>query len=274
QWVSPEYFKTIGVPMLRGRGLTPADRDSASPAGVINETLARREFAGQDPVGQRIKSGGDDEPWVTIVGVARDFRHYRLPEPMGPAIYYAYDTYPLLTQTLVIRTSLADPLSLVPAVRSAIQALDPDVPAYRVQTFDQVVSGSLWRQRLQGQVLGAFAALALLLATVGIYGVISYAVAQRTREIGVRMALGATRGNVLGMVVRDGTRLAALGVVIGLAGALALTRVLSSLLHEVSATDPLTFGAVAVALAAAAVLASYIPARRATKVDPLVAMRD
>jgi ABC-type antimicrobial peptide transport system permease subunit len=161
----------------------------------------------------------------------------------------------------------------VPAVRAAIRELDPTVPAFRIQSFDEVVSRSLWRQRLQGEVLGVFAALALILASVGLYGVIAYAVAQRTRELGVRMALGATRRHVLGLVLGQGARLTLLGVVVGTVGALALSRVVASLLYGIAPTDPLTFVAVPAVLGAVAVLASYAPARRAMEVDPLVAMR-
>jgi ABC-type antimicrobial peptide transport system permease subunit len=164
-------------------------------------------------------------------------------------------------------------MTLAPAVREVLKELDPDVPAFQVQTLAQAVSRSLWRQRLQGQVLGTFATLALLLAAVGIYGVISYAVAQRTRELGVRMALGATRGQVLGLVLGQGLRLAVAGVAIGIVAALALSRVVASLLYGVSATDLATFVGVPVALALIAMLATLVPARRATRVDPVVAMR-
>jgi putative ABC transport system permease protein len=192
---------------------------------------------------------------------------------MGPAIYLPQLANPSASQTLVVRTSLPDPMALAPAMRQVLQELDPDVPAFKVQTLEQAVSRSLWRQRLQGQVLGTFATLALLLAAVGIYGVISYAVAQRTRELGVRMALGATRGQVLGLVLGQGLRLAAVGVVIGIVAALALSRVVASLLYGVSATDLATFVGVPVALAVIAMLATLVPARRATRVDPVVAMR-
>ena len=210
----------MGVPIVRGRGLTAADRDSALQIGVINETLARNEFPGEDPIGKRIKWGGIDsrEPWITIVGVARDFRHFRLPEPMRPAMYLPVLARPNYSQTLVIRTAGPDAMSVLPAVREAVRALDPELPLYSVQTFEQVVERSLWRQRFQGEVLGIFAVLALLLSTVGLYGIIAWNVAQRTRELGVRIALGASRADVVTMVVRQGTRLALTGLAIGIGG--------------------------------------------------------
>jgi putative ABC transport system permease protein len=275
QYVTPDFFPALGVPLLRGRALTAADRDSMAPVAVINEEFARSWLPGADPVGKRLRFGDaqSGEPWITVVGVVRDFRHYTLPAPMGPAVYLPYASLPLLSQTLVIRTSLPDPLVLVPSVRAAIRELDPNVAAYEVQTMDEVVSRSLWRQRFQGEVLGAFALLALILTAVGIYGVISYAVAQRTRELGVRIALGATGRDVLGLILGHGTRLVLAGVAIGIVAALGLAQIVASLLHGVGPTDPVTFVAVSATLAAVAVAACYVPARRATKVDPLVAMR-
>jgi predicted permease len=275
QYVTPDYFAALGIPLLRGRALTAADRDSAAPAVLINEEFARRWLGGEDPLGKRLRFGDakSEDPWVTVVGVVGDFRHYRLPEPMRPAVYLPYASMPLLSQTLVIRTSLPDPLVLVPSVRAAIRELDPNVAAYEVQTIDEVVSRSLWRQRFQGEVLGAFAVLALFLTAVGIYGVVSYAVAQRTRELGVRIALGATRRDVLGLVLAQGARLALVGVAIGVVAALGLSRVVASLLHGVGPMDPLTFITVSATLAGVAIAACYVPALRATRVDPLVAMR-
>ena len=275
QWVTPDYFKAIGVPLVRGRWLTAADRDTVAPVALINQLFAHRAFPNTDPIGKRIKFGdaASRDPWVTVVGVIGDFRHYRLPQPMGPAIYYSYASHPTLTQALAIRTTLEDPLTLVPAIRGMVRDLDPDVPAYQVRTFEQQVGRSLWRQRLQSQVLGVFATLALLLASVGLYGVISYAVAQRTRELGVRVALGATARDVVRLVLGQGLRLTIVGIVVGLLGAFALTRVVRSLLHGVDATDPLTFVAVPIVLTLVALVASYVPARRATHVDPLLAMR-
>ena len=275
QWVTPDYFKALGIPIVRGRGFTPADRDTVNLVGVINESLARKEFAGEDPIGKRIKVGGvnDPDPWVTIVGVVGDFRHYRLPQPMGPALYFAFFQQPGYSQTLTIQTALRDPLDLMPQVMQAVGELDPDLPAFQVQSLEQAVDRSLWRQRLQSQVIGLFAALALVLAAIGMYGVISYAVAQRTREMGVRMALGASGGQVVRLVVRQGLVLALAGTALGLVGALALSRVLAKLLYEVRVTDLTTFVAVPLLLGTVAVLASWLPALRAARVDPLVAMR-
>jgi putative ABC transport system permease protein len=275
QYVTPDYLRTIGVPILRGRGLAPTDRDTLAPVGVVNEVFVDRMFGGVNPIGKRVKLGSleSSSPWVTIVGVMRDYRHYRLPQPMDAALFLPSTIDPPLTQTLAIRTRLPDPHAIVPAVRAVIRELDPAVPAFRIQTFDEVVARSLWRQRLQGEVLGVFAALALILASVGLYGVIAYAVAQRTRELGVRMALGATRRHVLGLVLGQGARLTLIGVALGTSAALVLSRVVASLLYGIEPTDPVTFFAVPTTLAAVAVLASYAPARRAMRVDPLVAMR-
>jgi predicted permease len=276
QRVSPDYFKAIGAPIVRGRALTPADRDSGVYVGVANETLVRRAFVGEDPIGKRIRWGtdlNDTDPWITIVGVVRDFRHWRLPEPMRPAIYLSQMARPSTSQTIVLRTSLENPHSLEPVVRRTLRELNADAPAYQVQSFEEVVSRSVWRQRLQGQVLGIFAVMAMLLAVIGIYGVISYAVAQRTRELGVRMALGAKRSQVALMVLGQGMRLAVVGVALGITGALLLRGVVAQLLYGVAATDPLTFIGVPIALAAVAVIASLLPAQRATRVDPVLAMK-
>ena len=274
QLVFPNYFKAMGIPLVHGRLLTPADRDTTALVAVVNETFVRKVFPHDDPLGKRVRLGNSlREPWITVVGVVRDFRHYRLPQPMGPALYMPYATWTPSTQTVVIRTHAANPYSLVPALRAAIRELDPQVAMYDVKTIDDAVGQSLWRQRLQGQVLGTFAALALLLAMVGIYGVISYTVAQRTRELGVRVALGAQRSDVLTLVMGQGMRLALTGIALGLLGALALTRWLSTLLYGVSERDVVTYVSVPLLLGVVALAATYFPARRATRVDPLMAIR-
>ena len=275
QNVSPRYFDAIGARIVAGRGITEQDRDSVNLVGVINETLARKQFTGINPIGQRMKWGdaGSKWPWITIVGVVSDFRHWRLPEPVHSAIYIPQQAWPSASQTLVLRTTLADPRPLEPSVRSVLRELDRDAPAYQVQTFRDVVSRSLWRQRLQGRVLGLFAGMALLLAALGIYGVISHGVTQRTRELGVRLALGASRREVATMILAQGSRLAAIGVAIGVAAAFLLRKVVAQLLYGVAPNDPLTFTLVPIALVLVALIASLIPALRATRVDPALAMR-
>jgi predicted permease len=272
QAVSPTYFTTIGVPLLKGRALTATDRDTVALTGVINTTFARRAFPNQDPLGKRVRLGGDS-PWITIVGVVEDYRHYRLPAPMDPAIYFPQASSTPYTQTVAIRVKAGDPNAVMPSARRILNQLDADVPPYQIATFEQVVSRSMWRQRFQGQVIAVFAVLALVLAGVGIYGVISYTVAQRRREFGVRVALGARVGDIIRLVVRHGVRLAAMGVALGLVGALLLMRSLESLLYQVNPRDPVVFVGVGVVLGAIALVAACIPARRAATADPLVAMR-
>jgi putative ABC transport system permease protein len=275
QRITPGYFRAMGIPLLAGRGFLDSDRDTLNRVGIINATLARQEFQGQDPVGKRMRTGQPDAPgpWITIVGVVESFRHYGLAEPMGPAIYVPYFERPTYAQTVVVRTTRDDPMGMAPAVLGVVHGLDPDLPGYELQSMQQAVDRSLWRQRLQGQVVGLFAALALALAAIGIYGVISYAVAQRTREIGVRMALGASGRQVVRLVVREGMLLALAGIGIGLAGAFALTGVLARLLYGIRVTDPVTFVAVPLVLGSVAALACWVPARRAARVDPLLTMR-
>ena len=272
QYVTPDYFKTIGVSLVRGRWFNDADRDSLNPVVLVNELMVAKAFGGRDPIGKRIGSSGSDHP-ATVVGVIKDFRHYRLPEPMGPAVYYPYASYPGRQQTVVVRTTHDHPQTLIPELRAAVRSIDKRVALYQVQTFDEVVSRSFWRQRLQGNVVSVFAALALGLACIGLYGVISYAVAQRTRELGVRIALGASRGRVVWLVGRQSARLVIAGVAFGLIAAYFAVGLLSSLLYGVRPTDPGTFALVPGVLAVVAFLAAVIPAARAARVDPIIAMR-
>ncbi|HET7459222.1 MAG TPA: ABC transporter permease [Gemmatimonadaceae bacterium] len=273
QSVTPGFLPTLGVGLVRGRWLTADDRDTLNPAALVNERMVATIFGGRDPIGRRLRVGGPSQPYATVVGVVRDYRHYRLPQPMHPAVYLPYATYSMREEDVVVRTSRGEASALVPALRGAVRELDPRVALYRVQTLDEAVSRSLWRQRLQGHVVGLFAALALALACVGLYGVVSYAVAQRTRELGVRMALGASRGDVLRLVFAQSGRLVGVGVVIGLAVAWGATRALRSLLYGVQPTDLATFAAVPACLTAVALLAVLVPARRAARIDPTVAMR-
>ena len=271
QLVTPDFFRAMGVQLVRGRWLDAQDRDTVAPVVLVNEQMVQVGFGGKDPVGRRITVGG--WPIATVVGVIRDYRHYQLPQPMGPAAYFPSLAWPTRGLTVVIRTTLDDPASLVPQLTAAVRTIDPQVPLSEVQTFEEVVSRSLWRQRLQGNVLAIFAVLALVLACVGLYGVISYSVAQRTRELGVRMALGATRRRVMFTVFDQSGRVVLAGVAIGLVAAFFAVRVMAALLYGVEARDLATFFIVPVVLALAASLATIAPALRATRVSPIVAIR-
>jgi putative ABC transport system permease protein len=271
QLVTPDFFKAMGVPLVRGRWFTAQDRDTVAPVVLVNEQMVQVGFGGQDPIGRRIKVNG--WPAATVVGVIKDYRHYQLPQPMGPATYFPWLAWPTRGQSLVIRTSLDDPASLLPRLQAAVRSIDPQVPLSEVQTFDEVVSRSLWRQRLQGNVLAIFALMSLVLACVGLYGVISYAVAQRTRELGVRMALGASRRAVMLMVFGQSGRVVLAGIVIGVAAAFFGVRIMAALLYGVAARDLATFFTVPVVLAVTALVATIAPALRATRVDPMTALR-
>ncbi len=266
--------RALGIPLRRGRSLTLRDLQDSVRAVVINETAARRLFAGQDAVGKRVRFGRetDSVPWYEVVGVAADVRDRDPSRPVGNQAYIPYRDWEYRTMSLVLRTD-GDPMQVAAAARTAVQTLDPLLPVYDVSSLDQVVQQSWWERRLYGQLFGAFAAIALVLATVGLYAVVAYGVAQRTREIGVRMALGASLRDVLAMVARHGALLTGVGLGVGLVGALALTRVLRGLLFGVSTTDPLVFAGVALVLAGSALAACIVPARRAARVHPVEALR-
>jgi putative ABC transport system permease protein len=268
--VSPGYFQALGIPILKGRDVSTQDSANASPAIFINDALARRYFPDQDPIGHKIVW----DTARTIVGVVGSTRQSGLNADPVPEIYMsaAQSDKGISGMTLVISTGV-EPGSLTRAVESAIRNVDPTQPVFGVKTMERVVSDSLSNQRLYAWLLGVFAGLALILASAGIYGVMSYLVTQRTREFGVRMALGAGTGDVLRMVLREALMLIAAGVAIGLGGAFAVTRVLSNFLYGVKAIDLPTFAGVSAILIAVALLATYLPARRATKVDPMVALR-
>jgi predicted permease len=273
--VSPGYFSAVGTPILRGRAFLDSDTASSMPVAIISEALAKKYWPGQDPVGKQIAPRGLAFPSETIVGVAADVKRMSLRESPPPEMYvpYTQKVWPsLLTMDVVLRTT-QDPASIAASAREAIHAVNPDLPIANVRTMNDVVSESMAQPRFVMLLLGAFGGLALLLAAVGMYGVISYNVAQRTQEIGICMALGAQRRNILQMVLGQGGRLVCAGVAIGLVVAVAVTRVMSSFLYGVQATDPATFAAVVILLALVAFAACYIPARRAMKVDPMVALR-
>jgi putative ABC transport system permease protein len=269
--ISSDYFRTLDIPLIRGRAFALTDNEGAQPVAIVNESFARRFFNGEDPLGKRLMSPMRD--WITIVGVVGDTRQTGLSAELRPMIYLPYLQRPSSQMTILARTISSDPTNLVAALRSQIQAVDQDQAVAQVLTMEQRLSESVAPQRFYMLLLGLFAALALMLAAVGIYGVISYSVTQRTHEIGIRMALGAQRDDVLKLILGQGLILILTGVAAGLMGAFALTRFMSSLLFEVKATDPLTFALVALVLISVALLANLIPALRATRVDPLVALR-
>jgi len=271
--VDPSYFRTMGIPLLAGREFTDADNANGKPVMVINETMARQYWPRENPLGQLVTMKDWGPPLTgEIVGVVGDVKTNGLDEAVGPMIYWPYFQFPQLFNTLVVRGD-GDLFRLVPAVKAAIWAVNKTQPISKIETLEQVLSASLARRRLYMILLGVFAGAALLLASVGIYGVVSYSVNQRTQEMGIRIAVGAERGDVLRLVLGQGARAALLGIAAGIAAALVLTRLMASLLFGVSATDPLTFLEVATLLTLVALSASYIPARRAMRVDPMVALR-
>jgi putative ABC transport system permease protein len=267
--IDPKYFETLQVPLLKGRFFDEHD-PRGYPVAIINETMARRCWPGQDPVGRRF--GGDEKNWMTVVGVVGDMRQSSLGEAPDMEAYIPHAEIPDAAMAIVVRTNM-DPLRLAPTLRSAVNELDKELPVSDIGTLAGSIAHSTREQRLTVALLGAFALLALALAAIGIYGVISYTVTCRRREIGVRMTLGAERGRIIGMVVRHALLLGSVGVAIGIAAGLALTRFLRSMLFGVSATDPAVFVGVSLFLLAVTALAGYVPARRAARVDPLVALR-
>ncbi len=271
--ITPDYFHTLRIPLIEGRDFTLRDTDKSRLVAIINETMARRFWPKQDAVGKRFSQGFEKNPkWITVAGVVGDIREFGLNQPPIPEAYFPAYVQHRADMALVIRTS-TPPLGQISAVRKAIHDLDPQLPAYNPQTLSQIVSKSSQQQSFLALLLALFAALALILAAVGIYGVISYSVSQRTHEIGIRIALGAQKRDVLQLVLGQGLRLALAGVGIGIVAALVLTRLMTSLLYGVKPSDPLTFVVVSGVLIAVALLACYIPARRAAKVDPMVALR-
>ncbi|HEX8140381.1 MAG TPA: ABC transporter permease [Pyrinomonadaceae bacterium] len=276
QVISPGYFETMQIPLVRGRAFTERDAEDGPRVCVINETMARKYFPGEDPVGRRIAFGdtSKEESWRTIVGIAGDVRHARMEEPPFPGAYtpYAQDRESWSRMSLVIR-STGDPSALAAAVRREVMAIDPAQPISNIQTMEQVMAASVTRPRFTMLLLGLLASVALALAVVGIYGLMSYSITERTHELGIRMALGAQASDVLRLVLGQGLRLILIGIALGLAGAFALTRLMASLLYGVSTIDPVTFVVVSLLLTVVALLACYLPARRATKVDPMEALR-
>jgi putative ABC transport system permease protein len=271
--ITPAYLRTMGIPLLRGRAFTEADRAGAAQVAMINQTLARQYFKDRDPVGEELNLGAGDKPdWWRIVGVTGNVKAFGQDQPTHADIYTPFDQqpYPLVAFTLRTET---DPAPMVKTAERALWSVDPEMPVFRANTMDALASQTLALRRASSVLISGFAMLALLLASIGIYGVMAYSVSQRTQEIGVRMALGAQRTDVLRLVIRFGAQLTLAGAAIGIMCSLASTRLLESLLFEVSANNPLIFSSTAAVLVGVSILASYLPARRATRIDPMQALR-
>jgi len=271
------YFRTMGIPITKGRDFEDRDQHNSTPVVIITEQFARQYFPGEDPVGKRIHPGistwdNEDSTMREIIGVAGDVRNRALNTEPKPAYYMPQSQLPF-TQLIAVVKSTNDPRSLTSSLTREVKAMDPELPVFSVKTMEEYISSSVAAPRFNTTLLSIFAAVALVLTIIGLYGVMSYSVAQRTNEIGIRMALGAQTRDVLGLIVKDGVKLVLLGLVLGIAGALALTRLLSTLLFGVTTRDPVTFVAIAALLSFVAILACYIPAWRATRVDPLEALR-
>ncbi|HAF16158.1 MAG TPA: ABC transporter permease [Blastocatellia bacterium] len=272
--VSPNYFESMGIPLRKGRTFADTDNGNAPGAAIVNETAARRLWPNEEPLGKRFKRGKADSqyPWVTVVGVVGAVSHTSLEVASQPEVYLPFQQNPELNLTLVARTR-SDPKAFAGAVRREVSALDKDLPVSNIKFMDEIIGKSVAQPRVYALLLGIFAGLALILASIGIYGVMSYSVTQRTHEIGIRMALGARPRDVLKLIIKQGMVLGIAGIIIGLIVSFALTRVLASQLYGVSSTDPGTFAAISLLLMFVAVIACYIPALRATKVDPMIAVR-
>jgi len=273
-WVSNDYFRALGISLQSGRGFTDDDREDTQPVVVVNETMQRRFWPDGDAIGKRVRWGGWGDSWLTIVGVVADVKVSTLEAETKPAIYMPIFQMPRARSNVIflIRSSTDDG-NLIAELRREIRAIDSELPVYDIRTMNQVLADSVSARRFSMLLLVVFAVTALALAAIGLYGVMSYSVTARTREIGIRMALGAERGDVLKMVIGNGMMLALVGVAVGLLAAFALTRLMTTLLFEVSPTDPITFAVISVMLTLVALLACWIPARRATGLDPMIVLR-
>jgi putative ABC transport system permease protein len=274
--VSPDYFQTMGIPVVRGRAFTEQDRDGSPRVAIVSEEFVRLHFPNEEPIGKRIRMGRNSSIVREIVGVVGSVKHYSLKEKTQAQMYEPFRQFPTTNMTFVLKTS-GDPVTLTAAVRREIQRVDPDQPIAASGTLSAMLETSMMLPRVQTILIGMFAAIALLLATVGLYGVMAFAVSERTQEIGLRMALGANSGSVLRLVVGQALVLTLAGLAIGLGGAVVLSRVLAKtlegLLFKVSPSDVATLAGVAVLLSVVTLLASMIPARRAMRIDPVEALR-
>jgi predicted permease len=277
--VLPGYFETVGIEVLSGRTFTEADGADGEPVTLIGRETAELFFPGDDPLGQRIALPGSNAPWTRIVGVVEGTRTESLQGELWPQVYFPHAQAPVMyygtprSMGFTLRTEL-DPTSLAGSVRATVGELDPDLPLSGVRTMRQALGAAVAQPRLITNLLGAFALIALLLAALGIYGVVSYSVARRTREIGIRMALGAEGGQLAALMVKEGTWPALVGIAVGVPAALALSGLLSGLLYEVSPRDPVSFVALPLVLLGVALLSSYLPARRAARMAPTTALRE
>jgi predicted permease len=279
QIVTDGYLEAMGERLVRGRSITPADTSDGQLVALVNEELARRYFSGRDPIGGRLKIGGSaTRPWVTVVGIVADVRHNGITEVIKEKFYVPHRQWhksvgnPIRSMALVVKTS-TDPLALVGPIRQEIRTLDANLPVANVQAMSDVVGATLSSPRFTGFLLVTFAGIALALSAIGVYGVLSYLVSRRTREIGIRLAIGAGRAQVLRLVLGNGLTLALAGVALGLTLALVVARFMRTMLHGVGPADPLTFASVGVTLSVVALLASLVPAWRATRVNPVVALK-
>jgi putative ABC transport system permease protein len=273
--VSPEFFQVLKTPVIRGRTFTEADDSKGQPVVIINDTLARRYWRGEDPVGKRVKFGQGQafsRPWMTIVGVVGDIKSDGFDAASDSVLYTPSNQRPSYASVLYMRTAV-DPAIVGEAIRREVQAVDPNIPVFDVRTMEDVVAKYLGERRFALELLGVFAGVAMLLASIGIYGVMAYTFSQRTNEIGIRMAMGAQPRDILRIAVGEGAAVVAVGVACGLIGSAILTRFLQSMLFDVKSTDPMTFATIAALVTVVTLLACLVPAHRATRVDPLIALR-
>jgi putative ABC transport system permease protein len=270
--VGPNYFQTLGIALLRGRDFSSKDAPNAPAVVIASEAFVKRHFADQEPLGKRLSLRGERGPWLEIVGVVKDSKYQTVSEAPTPFLYLPVAQNHETGMTLLVRSS-GNPASIASAIRGEIQSLEKNLPVTGIRPMTELINGSLYAPRMGAILIAIFGAIALVLASFGLYGVMSFSVSRRTREIGVRVALGAERRDVLSLVMKEGLLLVGTGMALGISAAVAATRLLESFLYGVSTVDALTFAGVAVILALVALVACYIPARRATKVDPIVALR-